>query len=219
MVFFDIFSKRKTGKKKQDITVVVDNREKNSLVAAHLVALGMGVEFRQLSVGDYVVQGVVIERKSVSDFKSSIVNKRIISQLLALRQCEKRLLLLEGIGRSMYEGGIHENAFRGFLLSVAFEYDVPVVFALDEMDSARYIAVLAQRREKGEKALRASRLLQTKEEQIQFILEGFPHIGPVSARRLFERFGSLRAIMNASEEELREVLGRRARGFLELVEP
>ncbi len=219
MVFFDIFSKRKTRKREYPMKVMVDNREKNSLVAAHLVALGVRIEFCQLHVGDYVVNGIVVERKSVSDFKSSIINKRIISQLLALRQCEKRLLLLEGIGKDMYEDGIHENAFRGFLLSVALEYNVPVIFTLDEQDSACYLSVLARKREKGVDALRAFRLLKTKEEQIWFILEGFPSIGPVSARKLLERFGSLREIMNASEEELSAVLGKRARNFLSLIRP
>ena len=70
-----------------------------------------------------------------------------------------------------------------------------------------------KRKEKGENALRASRIFKTKEEQMQFILEGFPNVGPAKAKRLLEKFGSLSRIFNATEDELKEVLGKRAGEF------
>ena len=88
MVFLDVFSDEK-DKKKDRTRIIVDNRERNSLVASYLMKEGFDVEFRQLPVGDYIANGVAIERKTISDFKSSIINKRIISQLLELRQSDK----------------------------------------------------------------------------------------------------------------------------------
>jgi len=74
MAILNIFSKKKT--KKQELgKVIVDNRERNSLVASELMKMGFEVEWKQLPVGDYEVNGVVIERKTISDLKSSIVNK------------------------------------------------------------------------------------------------------------------------------------------------
>ncbi|MEK6854979.1 MAG: ERCC4 domain-containing protein [Nanoarchaeota archaeon] len=217
MPFFDIFSGKKE-KEKEEIKVIVDFREKNSLVASELMKRGIKVEFKQLPIGDYIVNGVVIERKTISDFKSSIVDKRIISQLLELKQYEKHLLILEGVlDEEMYSGGIHENAFRGFLLSVALEYNVPIIFTHNAEDSAKYIDVLARRKEKAEAGIRASKILMSRKEQMQFILEGFPHVGPAKAKKLIEKFGSLRDIFNASEEELKEILGKRAKEFRELI--
>ncbi|MDO8460685.1 MAG: ERCC4 domain-containing protein [Nanoarchaeota archaeon] len=217
MVFLDIFSKKK-DKEKERINIIVDYREKNSLVVSHLISMGFEVEFSQLPVGDYIVQGIAIERKTISDFKSSIINKRIISQLLALNQYPKNMLIIEGISdEDIYEGGIHENAFRGFLLSVVFDYRVPVIFTQNSLDTAKYIAVLARKKQNSEPSIRASRILMTKEEQIQFILEGFPYVGPKTAKRLLEKFGSINGIVNASMEELEEIIGKRAKELKDLV--
>ena len=219
MQILNIFSKKKKNRedKKEKIKVEIDFREKNSLVASELMKLGMEIEFKQLLVGDYIVKGIVIERKTISDFKSSIVNKRIITQLLEMKQYDKNLLILEGIGEEMYIGGIHENAFRGFLLSVALDYQIPVIFTHDEKDTARYIYLLG-RKEKKEIFFRASKIFLNEKEQLQFILEGFPHIGPKKSRKLLERFGNLKNIFNASEDELKEILGNRAGEFRKLIE-
>lgn len=217
MPFLNIFSSKKASQEK--IKIEVDNREKNSLVASFLCEQGFEVEFKQLPVGDYLVNGTAIERKTVGDFKSSIINKRIISQLLELKQYEKHLLLIEGIlAEDLYISGIHENAFRGFLLSVALEFQVPIIFTRDEKDSARYISVLARKKEKGEQAIRASKIALTDEEQVQFILEGFPNVGPAKAKALIEKFHSLKNIFNASEEELKGILGKRAEEFRKLID-
>ena len=44
-------------------------------------------------------------------------------------------------------------------------------------------------------------------EKQQFIVEGFPNVSSVIAKRLLDHFGSIRAIINASEKELCEVNG------------
>jgi len=213
----DIFSKRKIADEK--LKIEVDHREKNSLVVSELVKLGFEISWAQLPVADYIVNGVAIERKTISDLKSSVIDKRIISQLLELKQYERKFLLVEGILKEdLYNSGMHENAFRGFLLSVALDFEVPIIFTYDEKDTAKYISVLARKKEKGLQGIRASKILLSKEEQIQFILEGFPNVGAVKAKKLIEKFGSLFNIFNASVEELAEVLGKRAGEFKELVD-
>ena len=219
MTFFDIFSKEKVKEEKK-IKIVVDNREKNSLVISELMNMGFELEFTQLAVGDYIVNGVAIERKTISDLKSSIINKRIMQQLIELKQNEDYVLLLEGImDEGIYGPPLHENAFRGFLLAIALEYKVPMIFTQDAKDTAKYISVLAKKKVKeGDRSIRASRIFKTEEEQIQFILEGFPHVGPVSAKDLIKKFGSIKGIVNASVEELEEILGKRAGEFKKLVD-
>ncbi len=217
MPLLDIFSKKKEEGKKEKTKIEVDFREKNSLVPSELMKLGMEIEFKHLLVGDYIVKGVVIERKTISDFKSSIINKRIITQLLELKQFDKSLLVLEGTDEDMYQGGIHENAFRGFLLSVALEYEVPVIFTHNERDTAKYISVLS-RKEKKDISFRASKIFLSDKEQLQFILEGFPNVGPKKAQMLLEKFGSLREIINSNEDDLKEILGKRVEEFRKLIE-
>jgi len=218
MAFFNIFSKKQL-KEKTKVKIIVDNRERNSLVASELSSLGFKIEFKQLPVADYLVNNVAVERKTISDFKSSIINKRIINQLQELKQYPKHLLILEGIQEEdIYQGTIHENAFRGFLLSVALEFQVPIIFTQNEKDTARYLSVLAKKKEKKEIAIRASKIHLTKPERLQFILEGFPNIGPTKAKKLIKKFKSIKNIINANEIELQEILGSRTAEFKKLID-
>jgi Fanconi anemia group M protein len=209
----------KKGKKKKDIVpekqkIIVDYREKNSFVASELIHLGLEVEFKELKVGDYLVNNIAIERKTVSDFKSSMINKRLFGQLNDLQQYENKLLLIEGIEeQELYseenEEGIHPNAIRGFLLSIALKHKIPLIFTKNEEDTAKFINVLARKKE-TESSLNVTKKSLNKKEQMQFILEGFPGIGPKTAKKLLENFKSIKGILNASKEELDKIAGKKA---------
>lgn len=215
MTFFDIFSKKPIENDKPKI--IIDFREKNSLVPSELVKIGLEIEFQQLKVGDYVVNNTPIERKTIQDLKSSVISKRIFDQLKNL-QLNRGILIIEGIQKEdIYSGIMHENAFRGFLLSLALNNKVPFIFSQNEKDTSKYISVLANKKEKTDFSLRQSRITPTKSEQIQFILEGFPNVGPKTAQELIKKFKSLRNIFKASKEELEKVLGKRTSEFLEII--
>jgi Fanconi anemia group M protein len=215
---FDIFSKPKRIIKKETEKqkILVDYRERNSLVASTLVELGFEIEFRELKVADYLVNNVAIERKTVSDFVNSIINKRIIRQLQELQQYNNKLLIIEGIDeQELYsddntdEKTIHPNAIRGFLLSVTIKHRIPVILTKNYEDTAKYLAVLARKKEK-ESSLNVTKKSLNKKERLQFILEGFPGIGPKTAKKLLQHFKTIKNITNASIEELTEVIGKKA---------
>ncbi|MBU0466415.1 MAG: hypothetical protein KJ718_04980 [Nanoarchaeota archaeon] len=214
----NIFSSKKT-KISPPVTITIDHREKNSLIPTFLEEKGFQIEWKQLPVADYIIKNIAIERKTISDLKSSIVNKRIIQQLLELKQYPKHFLLVEGIlDEDLYSSsGLHENALRGFLLSVALDYQVPIIFTHNEEDTAKYISVLAKKTDKPKSSIRASKLFKSREEQLQFILEGFPNLGSVKAKALIKKFKSLNNIFNASESELEEILGKKAKDFKSLL--
>ena len=129
----NIFSKKKLKEKKKP-KIIIDYREKNSLVSSILVSLGAEIGFRELKVADYIVKDVVIERKTILDFIYSMKNRRLINQLESLQQYKKKILIIEGIDeQELYNDssekiGIHPNAIRGFLLSIILNYNVPIIF-------------------------------------------------------------------------------------------
>ena len=93
----DIFSSKKPIIKKEEKSkekIIIDYREKNSLVAPHLIKLGLEIEFKELKVGDYIVQNVIIERKTINDFLSSMLNHRLLNQIEELKQFENKLLII-----------------------------------------------------------------------------------------------------------------------------
>jgi Fanconi anemia group M protein len=215
---FDIFSRPKKireSKKEENQKIIVDYREKNSLVASELIGMNFKIEFRELKVADYLVNNVAIERKTISDFISSMINRRIIRQLQELQQYENKLLMIEGIDeQELYsddanERMVHANAIRGFLLSVALRYKIPIILTKNYEDTARFIAVLARKKEK-ESSLNVIKKSLNKKERLQFILESFPGIGPKTAKKLLEKFKTLKNIVNSSVEELTEVIGKKA---------
>jgi len=218
--FFDIFSKPKRIRQRQEEEkqkIIIDYRERNSLVVSSLVELGFETEFRELKVADYLINNVAIERKTISDFINSIINKRIIRQLEELKQYENKLLIIEGIEeQELYSDDtdsesrlIHPNAIRGFLLSVTIKHKIPVILTKNYEDTARYLAVLARKKEK-ESSLNVTKKSLNKKERLQFILEGFPGIGPKTAKKLLSHFKTIKAISNSSIEEIAKVIGKKA---------
>jgi ERCC4-type nuclease len=118
----------------------------------------------------------------------------------------------------MYAPPLNENALRGFLLSVALEFQTPLIFTQNAEDTAKYLSVLAKKKPISQfPAIRASKINLTQKEQAQFILEGFPNIGPTKSLRLLKKFKSLEKIMNSPVEDLQEILGKRASTFKSLL--
>jgi len=216
---FDIFSKKpRIRKEKPKPKIIIDIREKNSLVNSELINLGLETEFKTLKVADYLVGEVAIERKTVSDFISSMMSKRLVNQLEELQQYKNRLLMIEGIDeQELYTDsedkiGIHPNAVRGFLLSILLKHKVPIIFTKDYKDTAKFISVLSKRVEK-EASLNVIKKSLNKKERLQFILEGFPGIGPKNAKKLLEKFKTLKEIINTPIEELEKEIGKKAEIF------
>jgi Fanconi anemia group M protein len=225
-MFQDIFSKERKQKENENeekIKIIADYREKNSMVCPELVSMGFEIEFRNLPIADFLVKDVAIERKTISDFISSMINKRLIRQLEELQQYPKKLLIIEGIEeQELYSDlrtdGINSNAIRGFLLSILLEFNVPIIFTKDSQDTAKFISVLAKKQDKEHVSLRVIKHSFNKKEQMQFILEGFPGIGPATAKKLLKKFKTIKTIANASLEELKEAIGKKAEILKKLFE-
>ncbi len=221
----DIFSKPEKREENQEkLKILADLHEKCCLVASELVGLGVDVKFQHLKVADYLIGDVAIERKTVSDFLSSMLNKRLLFQLEELKQYEKRLLIIEGIEeQELYndnnEKGLHGNAIRGMLLYILLEANCPVIFSKDYEDTAKFLFLIAKRMKKEQKPLsfHAKKRNLSFKEQKQYILEAFPGIGPATAKKLLKKFNTLSAVINAPEEELKEVLKKKSSLFLKLL--
>ena len=218
-MFEDIFEKSEKLLKREEKNkphIIVDIHEKNSLVVSELVSLGADIEFKSLEVGDYIAQDVIIERKTASDFLSSMISKRLQNQLIGLKQHEKSILIIENFDER-YDTNINTNAIRGFIMSVLLNFKVPIIFTEDYQDTAHYLYILGKHKENQEISLRAKRHSLNKKQQLQFILEGFPGIGPSKAKKLIEKFKTIKNIINASEQDLQEILGKKTKDFVDLI--
>lgn len=217
--FLDIFSKKPLKIKKEipKLKIIIDYREKNSLVASSLVKLGFKIEFKELKIGDYIVKDTIIERKTISDFYQSMINKRLFNQIEELKQYPEKLIIIEGLEhKELYDdykmNGINANAIRGFLLSITLKHKIPIMLSKNPFDTAKYIEVLSKKKSK-ELPLNVTKKTRNKKERMQFILESFSNIGPKNAKKLLEKLGNLQNIFNSSQEELKEIIGKKAEVF------
>lgn len=221
MIFENIFSKPKQQnkqKEQEELKIIADHHEKNSLVISELISSGIKVEMKHLPVADFLIKDTAVERKTVSDFLSSMINKRLLRQLEELQQYEKRLLIIEGIDeQELYnehpkEFGIHPNAIRGFLLSILLKQKVPIILSKNYEDTACFLQLLAKKQE-IETGINAKKKARNKKEQLQYILEGFPGIGPKTAKKLLKKYKTIKKIINADIEELKKEIGKKAEIF------
>ena len=202
----DIFSKRKIKEEQPPTTeIIIDTREKNSMIHANLIELKANIKKEKLEIGDYQINNIVLERKTISDFLNSLYSKRLFEQISNLKQYEKKAIILEGDLRDAPEEKI--NSIKGILLSIKLNFQIPILNTTNEKDTARLLLTIARQQDKKTKvSIRKSRIEKTISEQKQFILEGFPEIGPTKARRLIEKHRTLKEIFNLNEEELLETI-------------
>jgi len=205
----NIFSKTKP--KKEPICpnpatpIIIDKREQQSLITANLTEQKANIQHELLQIGDYLINNTILERKTYTDFTASITDKRLFNQIKELKKYPTYFLILEGFDFS-YKSRLHPNAIRGAILSVAKQ--IPIIYTENESDTAKFLILLAKRQEKIPQNFntRQTKSNLTLEQQKQFILEGFPGIGPMTIKKLLKKFGSLKNIFNTTEKELDKLL-------------
>ena len=220
----NIFSeeKEKIETANTKIPIIIDTREKNSLIFTELYSMKALTKFEKLEIGDYLIGNTILERKTISDFQSSIFDKRIIPQLKNMKKYARQILILEGFYYDYRDLRINENAFRGMLLSISLDFQIPIIFTENEKDTAKLLIVLAKRYEKEKIKIsdRQSKTFSTIEERKQFILEGFPGIGPTISKQLLEKFETLEKIFKSKEKDLKKIESldeNKIKNFLELL--
>ena len=211
----------KISKKKSKIKIpliIADIHEKNSLVLSELHDKVI-LEKKPLKIGDYIIGNIAIERKTVSDLISSMINKRLIEQLTHIKRYKQPLLIIEGnIQEILDENSNISKAIRGLILSIITNHKIPIIFSKNYKDTSEYLIALAKQQLKSKTPISLhSRIPKTIKEQKSYILESFPNIGPVKAKKLIEKFNNLLDIINATEEDLKPILKKRAKEFKDLI--
>jgi len=172
-----------------------------------LVDLKVDVERRKIAPGDYVIGPIGIERKSLSDFFSSIVKKRLFEQVRRLKEAYPQpLVLLEG-DLAEISTFKHPQSLLGALVAIEVTERVPVLTTADKDQSALLLSVIWKRQDKGAASygLRHKPKAMSLEQRQRFLVEGLPSVGETLSHSLLERFGSVRAVLNASVEDLKRV--------------
>ncbi len=188
------------------VHIIGDYREKE--VIANLEKLGATVVKNSLEVGDFIASDkVVFERKSHSDFVSSIIDSRLFEQVENMREnFEKVVLIIEGSSNR----NISENALYAALASIVVRDDVSVLSTRNPYETAQTIFWIVKKEQEEHRhdiVFKVGKKPVEDNKYKEMIVAGLPGIGPVISKRLLEHFGSVEKIFSASEDELQKVHG------------
>jgi ERCC4-related helicase len=200
----------KKEKQQEEISalkVVGDYREKASPVMKELIEQGVTLELKQLSIGDYQLSDrVVVEYKQVQDFVDSMLDGRLLSQLKELRAYTRPVIIVEGEADIYAVRKVHPNAIRGMLATIAVSYNIPILWSRSPRETAGLLMALAKREQVGGADFQYHTQKPLSDDEImEYIVAAFPGIGSQLAKPLLAEFGSIKDIVNASEDELKKV--------------
>lgn len=213
----DIFNKEKinSNKIKFNSELIIDTREKNSFVPIYLMKEKIPYKKEKLEIGDYLISDLIIERKTLNDFLSSFYSNRLINQLKNLRKYPKKILILEGNINTLNEK--QKNIINGITLSIKTNFQIPIVYTLNEKQTSQIIIKLLIKNKK-QKNIRISKNKQTLQEKKEYILQGFPNIGIISSKKLIEKYKTIKKIINLQEKQLKKILDdSTSKKFLQII--
>ena len=187
------------------LTLVVDDREIRSGLADALIAAGQRVAVARLPVGDVEVgPRAIVERKTVDDWVTSILDGRLWQQCWTLIGVARRpLIVVEGRDAAPFLR-VSPEVLRNALITVVVSYRIPILRPDDVHETAFTLATIAERRGA---ARRPDREPPLAERVALDVLGAIPGVGDLRARRLLERFGSLATVATADEDVLETVTG------------
>lgn len=212
--------------------LLVDYRERR--MARLLEDVCEQVAFAHLPLGDYLVvfdsQAVVVERKTVKDFLSSVRSNRLWDQLLRMMKAERtlgyeikrKILLLHGdFDDYLVEADYgnpqdmlkHWSQLMGAYLETIYVYNVPIVHAESDTAFKAFLRILIRREATGKndklpdarwyrKPIRAGLPVRDRK---KYVLSALPYIGDRLAENLLSHFESISRVACASVQELQRV--------------
>ena len=192
--------------------VVVDERERGCGVPENLSKLNVRVYFSRLAVADYVISPeIAAERKSLSDFVSSVYDGRLFVQASALSSSyRKPYLIVEGDIKELSSLTKNVNSYYGAVASVTLAYDLRVIHTADPAQTAAAVAALIQHsRARPVPVGFAAAPPKAKDEAQQqlYLVSSLPGVGMKLAKRMLSRYGTPRKIMGLTESQLSMVQG------------
>ncbi len=196
-----------------NVKIIIDNRENKNRIP-NLLEKKCLIEMKQLPIGDFILsEDVCIERKTVCDFISSVINRRVFDQMTAMKDAYPcPVLIIEGddsITEACESTKINPNAMNGALASIALNYQIPVLHTHNQKETADLLYTIARREQEDQRkgtSIRQKKGRSDNERQ-EFLIAGLPSIDKTIAVRLLTHFKTPSNVFAASLEDLQKVEG------------
>jgi len=201
-----------------NITLKIDYREQRSGIVCEIEKISnrINCEIMRLPIGDYQIDNnIIIERKTITDFLSSIKNGRIFQQGYKMANSSySSILIIEGEKPLPETTKMKRAAIQGVLLHLAVILNIPTIRSENIKETAWFINQIVKqfyfvKKPQNKFVIHQSFgiILNKQQKQKLQILQNIPGIGIEKARSMLKFFGSIEKISNASVSKLTEVKG------------
>ena len=165
-----------------------------------------------LEVGDYFFNyGLVVERKKINDLVNAVKNNqdgqsRFYEQLRSMNDYAKKqnpkgisCLVVEGDVRQLFKGHPDYPIYDRVMASTVFFDKVSVLHSIDESSTITKLLYWQKREQEGSKGIqiRPRKRLISIQEQIEYVLCGFPKIGSKIAKEIMNVYPSLEELFKS----------------------
>lgn len=204
-------------------TIIADYRERNSSLATQIAARGMSVVYDRLDTADYLIPGgIAIERKSPSDLVTSIMDGRLFDQVHRMKEAYPKcaVIVMGDLAEAVMLAPNESVVYSSLAWVMANQVSLIIV---KENEAAKLVYWLAEKaKESGPSDYRPLIRRKPKGSDRELlrllVLTALPGVGPVGARKLLSRFGSLAGVFGATQSQLESVIGQsRAKKIYELL--
>jgi len=198
---------RETGKKEENLTIIVDGREASTAakIVKGLVERGVHIKTEALEKGDYVLSDeCAIERKTVNDFVYTLTRRYLFEQLFRLRDAyPKALILLEGYLPIIYKfSHIQPAAVWGALFTLA-KTGISIVNTASQKETIDFLYVAARQEQLVEKRtpiVHAFKKIETTAEAQVYFIASLPNIGREKATAILKSYQTpINAVINVND--------------------
>lgn len=196
--------------KLENLRIIVDERERKSGIPELLKAIGMEIEMKTLSIGDYIVAPeTIVERKSIKDLMASVFDGRLYDQCNRLKEhFEHPIVVVEGNVDEIEEITDNPLVFYGALSRIALEFKIPIIPTPSASHTAKLLVSMCSKKDGSTgpylKKIKKSSNLET---QQLSTLCSLPGIGEKLAVRMLEKFGTPLKVFSATTSELSKIEG------------
>jgi len=215
----DLKSKIKLEKQKKlttlteapTLSIIADTREKSSPIIKHLINNNVKVETKTLAAADYIInENIGVEFKTKEDFVKSIIDRRLLTQVINLKNnFINPLIILQGDEDIYSLRRIHPNSIRGMLTTINLVYGVPIIYTKNPKDTAEFLINLLKKDGDKKSSYLLDKKPTTTRELQETIISSLPGVGSSTAKILLSKYKSIKEIVNAKDLEETEGIGKK----------
>ena len=210
------------------MTLIIDSREKSLLtdmVIKKADKMSLEYEKQWIEVGDYVVGNMCFEAKSTHDFLSSVISKRMWTQIDNMDRCfETNVIIIYGsindaLEYTQYSAKYNNmdigrkkqfltNKFYGALGRITMDSDVKPLWVPNENAAAKIICSFAKMQplQRPEIKPHMHKRITTDDVRIN-MLSSIKGVSEKKAKTLLKEFGSLMEIGDSEKQQICQMEG------------